>query len=133
MFGLLSTAFIVFGAIAIADDGDTSGQLDIFGAAQTGGGGTSTGGEFELSGTIGQATTEYLSGDDLQIQSGFWADFCDDCAEGDVNCDGIVNGEDVTALLSEWGVCAGCSGDLTGDFNVNGADLAVILANWTTS
>jgi subtilisin family serine protease len=51
---------------------------------------------------------------------------------GDLNCDQVVNGQDLAVVLSSWG-CTGtdCPGDVTGDFTVNGQDVAIILANWS--
>jgi hypothetical protein len=42
--------------------------------------------------------------------------------------DGVVNGQDIAALLSNWG--SGGFADLTGDGITDGADLAVLLSNW---
>ncbi len=48
---------------------------------------------------------------------------------GDTNGDGIVNGIDLTAVLSAWG-SAEASCDFNGDGMVGGADLAALLSNW---
>ena len=50
---------------------------------------------------------------------------------GDINGDGIVNGADISALLSAWGPCVGCSADLNHDGDVGGVDLATLLSAWT--
>ena len=51
---------------------------------------------------------------------------------GDVDGNGIVRGDDLTVLLSDWGGPAGAK--LDADFNddgiVDGADLTVMLGNW---
>ena len=50
---------------------------------------------------------------------------------GDLNGDGIVDGEDLSVLLANWGSCAApCPGDLHPDGVINGYDLAVLLAAW---
>lgn len=49
---------------------------------------------------------------------------------GDLNCDGVVNGADITILLGTWGPCTGCAADLNNDGVVNGADITVLLGNW---
>jgi hypothetical protein len=51
---------------------------------------------------------------------------------GDINCDQVVDGQDLASVLSSWG-CTGpdCPGDVTGDFTVDGQDVATILANWS--
>ncbi|MSR68855.1 MAG: hypothetical protein EXS17_00690 [Phycisphaerales bacterium] len=48
---------------------------------------------------------------------------------GDVNGDGIVNGQDLSTLLSQWGSSG--SADFDGDGSVSGPDLAVLLSNWS--
>lgn len=48
----------------------------------------------------------------------------------DFNQDGVVDGFDLTVLLSEWG-SMGSFADLTEDGIVDGADLTVLLAAWT--
>lgn len=50
----------------------------------------------------------------------------------DLTGDGLVNGADLAALLSMWGVGASPA-DLTGDGVVNGADLAALLSAWTSA
>jgi hypothetical protein len=46
----------------------------------------------------------------------------------DLNGDGVVNGADLGALLSQWGQPG--TADLNGDGIVGGADIGVMLANW---
>lgn len=50
---------------------------------------------------------------------------------GDFTLDGVVNGEDLTLLLSNWGSCSGCTEDITQDGFVGGADLTILLNNWS--
>ena len=50
---------------------------------------------------------------------------------GDFTLDGVVNGEDLTLLLSNWGSCSGCIEDITQDGFVGGADLTILLNNWS--
>jgi hypothetical protein len=54
----------------------------------------------------------------------------EDCMPGDVNCDGVVNVDDLFAVLNAWGVCDGCPEDLNDDGFVNVDDLFVVLNNW---
>ena len=49
---------------------------------------------------------------------------------GDLNGDGVVNGSDLTILLSTWGLCPGCPADLDGNGEVDAGDLASLLAAW---
>jgi predicted outer membrane repeat protein len=65
----------------------------------------------------------------------FLAECPPDCPpiEGDLNCDGIVDGADLLILLSQWGKCADpadCPADLDGNGTVDGGDLLILLANW---
>lgn len=46
----------------------------------------------------------------------------------DINCDGVINGADLGALLANWGGSG--DGDLNGDGVVNGSDLGMLLAGW---
>lgn len=48
----------------------------------------------------------------------------------DINLDGVVNGQDLGMLLSDWGSQAPAFGDLNGDGAVNGSDLGILLSNW---
>jgi hypothetical protein len=52
-------------------------------------------------------------------------------AEADLNCDGIVDVEDLLELLSQWGDNeAGQTGDFDGDFDVDVDNLLTLLAQW---
>lgn len=51
------------------------------------------------------------------------------CVASDLNCDGSVNGADLTMLLANWGGTG--IGDLNSSGGVDGADLSILLANWT--
>ncbi len=48
---------------------------------------------------------------------------------GDLNLDGIVNGDDLRAVLLQWR-SGDMGGDLNGDGEVDSKDIAVVLANW---
>jgi subtilisin family serine protease len=49
----------------------------------------------------------------------------------DVNDDGVVNIDDVFAILGAWGPCDACPEDVNDDGVVNIDDLFEVLANWT--
>ena len=68
----LMTLLLLFVSAVVADDFD----LDWY-TIDGGGDMFSTGGEFELSGTIGQpdATTVVMTGGDFELTGGFWAPF----------------------------------------------------------
>ncbi len=68
--------------------------------------------------------------------SGLWADLSGntvcDCA-GDVSADGLINGIDLSTVLSDWGLCSGnCPADINHDGEVSGLDLSIILSSWGT-
>ncbi|UCD74335.1 MAG: hypothetical protein JSV91_11150 [Phycisphaerales bacterium] len=50
---------------------------------------------------------------------------------GDVNGDGVVDIDDIFAILAAWGPCDGCPEDVNGDGVVDIDDLFEVLANWT--
>ena len=47
---------------------------------------------------------------------------------GDTTGDGVVNDDDLSLLLANWGQAAGL--DITGDGTVSDEDLSLLLANW---
>lgn len=49
---------------------------------------------------------------------------------GDINGDGLVNSDDLVAVISQWGSCAGCPADVNDNGVVNTDDLMVVLGNW---
>lgn len=109
-----------------------------------GGGGTSTGSTFELSGTIGQhdATSVALSGGDFELVGGFWpgatpvpVDPCPADVAPLPNGDGLVNVNDLLAVISGWGPCPApcpphCGADVTDDCTVNVNDLLAVISAW---
>ena len=50
---------------------------------------------------------------------------------GDLNGDLLVNGLDLSILLSDWGNPDGGDGDANGDGLTDGADLTLVLSYWT--
>ena len=55
------------------------------------------------------------------------ADFC---TPGDLDGDGVVDVDDLVALLSSWGPCASCPADLNDDGIVGVDDLILLLMGW---
>jgi hypothetical protein len=53
---------------------------------------------------------------------------------GDVNGDGVVNVDDLLAVITGWGACptppVPCPADVTGDGAVNIDDLLMVITNW---
>ncbi len=50
---------------------------------------------------------------------------------GDATGDGVVDFQDILAVLGAWGPCGGCPEDLNDDGVVSFADLLVVLGNWS--
>jgi hypothetical protein len=129
--GLIAIGVFTLAATSFAD-------YDISWHTIDGGGGTSTGGGFSLSGTIGQPDAGTMTGGEFTLVGGFWAGAGDpgepSCPiVGDLNCDGAVDGADLLILLSAWGDCpdpGNCPADLNNDGAVDGADLLLLLSNW---
>lgn len=84
-----------------------------------GGGGTSRGGQYELTGTIGQPDADWSEGGDYELLGGFWpggplcfVDFAEFARfadywllgdmTGDLNSDAVVNFEDVQWFADFW-------------------------------
>ena len=124
----IAAMVVVLTGSAFAQD-----SFEIPNSTYSGGGGISSGGGFSVTGSIGQAAAEPMVGGDFQFLSGYLATECI-CDPADFNCDSIVNGEDLTVLLSHWGNCPdmnpGCLGDITFDGLTDGVDLAILLAHW---
>lgn len=52
------------------------------------------------------------------------------CPEDVAGGDGVVDQQDLVALLGSWGPCPGCPADVTGDGQVGVPDLLMVLAAW---
>jgi len=53
----------------------------------------------------------------------------------DFNGDGVVDGADLSTLLSAWGPCDAppyCDADLDWNGIVNGSDLGILLSEWAS-
>ena len=100
---------------------------------------SSSGGGFELAGTIGQhdASTTVMTGGSFELTGGFWQVFADPCGAGlcgDANCDGIFNGGDIDPFFEALGDPVAwqanhpgcgllCVADINHDGLVNGGDI----------
>ncbi len=102
----------------------------------SGGAAFTTGGDFELSGTIGQPDAgEVLTGGDFELIGGFWQ--VPYFALGDMNCDGWVNNGDIDAFVfamsypedypEAYPHCDIMLGDVNGDGWVNNGDIDVFI------
>lgn len=127
-FSTLAASLLL--AISIASAGP---QYAIDWHTVDGGGGTSAGGSYELSGTIGQhdaSKAALFVGGSYELTGGFWVVtqvcFC----PGDMNGDGVINALDVqkfVACLLSAGSCA-CA-DLNRADGVNLDDLTDFVAD----
>lgn len=96
----------------------------------------STGGNFELGGTIGQPDAGVLSGGDFSLVGGFWGvngsseSPCSGSIRGDSDCSGAVNFDDIDCFVSalidqgSWDSCGhagGCDYTCVNDIDQNGS------------
>ena len=96
-----------------------------------------TGGDFELSGTIGQPDAgPTMTGGDFELTGGFWVEtvVSQPCV-GDIDGDGDTDHSDLGELLSAWGSQPGDpnwnpDADLDGNGEVGHSDLGILLADW---
>lgn len=117
----------------LADTQTESGSFNITWSQIASGGGESSGGDFSMSGTIGQATAGEMSGGEFSASGGFWPGQGDDvepscagdCAAGG---DGVVNTADLLQMLADWGNPSPC--DLDGSGAIDTADLLALLSAW---
>ncbi len=93
-----------------------------------------TGGSFELSGTIGQPDAGTMTGGTFELTGGFWAIHSGDsppCDPCDMNCDGDLNALDIEPFLDllfgGGEPCAACSGDVNGDGSIDALDIEPFL------
>jgi hypothetical protein len=97
-----------------------------------------TGGDFELSGTIGQPDAGVvMTGGDYALAGGFWAGGAEEpFCYGDLDGDNDIDLADLAQLLSKYGTPSGAvyeDGDLDGDGDVDLADLAGLLSVYGTT
>ncbi len=93
-----------------------------------GGGGSSTSGQFELTGTIGQPDAgPAMSAGSFELVGGFWHSPAARSCPADLDGDGVVAIGDLLIVLAAWD---GPDGDITGDGSTDVADLLALLAAW---
>jgi hypothetical protein len=96
-------------------------QYEISWYTTDGGGGTSSGGQYVLTGTIGQPDADWSEGGSYELLGGFWP--------GGQSC--IVEFEDFTRLAELWlRTGSGLAGDLDGDNGVDFDDLKEFAGYW---
>ena len=109
----------------------SSGPFEVAWHTVDGGGGSSTGGGYELNGTAGQPDAGEMSGGGFELAGGYWPGVpsggvsCPwDCADGG---NGDVGITDFLKLLADWGLPSTCDFDGGG---VGITDFLKLLANW---
>jgi len=142
-------ATIAFTATVAAVTGPVGG-FDLSWNTVDSGGGSSAGGQFQLSGTIGQADAGVaLVGGGWSVQGGFWSGIgsepIDTCLPDIVplpSGNGLVNVDDLLAVINGWGNCAnpnlcpadiappGLAGGTVGNDVVNVDDLLAVINGW---
>jgi hypothetical protein len=143
----LGIATLMAGALTIGTavlGGELAGgpDYDLSWNTVDGGGGTSTGGTFELAGTIGQPDAGGpLTGGNFELVGGFWPGVgtAGPSCEGDTNNSGAVDVDDLVAVILGWGGCAGCppahcASDVApfpgGDCATDVDDLVSVILHW---
>ena len=93
-----------------------------------------SGGGFELSGTIGQPDAGAMIGGEFELVGGFWAIAAADsppCDPCDMNCDGGVDALDIEPFLDllfgGGQPCNTCTGDVNGDGSIDALDIEPFL------
>ncbi|MHC5028240.1 MAG: hypothetical protein ACYTGR_15920 [Planctomycetota bacterium] len=133
MHAMLAMTLLLFGisAVRAMPAAGGGGSFSIPWHTIDSGGGTSSGGQFELSGTIAQpdATETAATGSNLELAGGFWAAGGGAACDGDANGDGSVGVEDLVEVILAWGTNTP-SADFNNDGVVNVEDLVTVVVNW---
>jgi hypothetical protein len=119
--GVSVTVFAICVLIGVSGQGQTASQYDLSWVTIDGGGGTSSGGPYVLTGTIGQPDAAYTSGGKYELLGGFWP--------GRALC--VVEFEDFARLAEYWLVSGiGLPGDIDADNDVDFDDLTQLADYW---
>jgi len=105
MLGCITVSLV----LALASATALTGDFDVDWYTIDGGGDMwTTGGDFELSGTIGQPdASAVMAGGDFELAGGFWPGVAPgpSICHGDLNCDGFIDFGDINPFvlaLSNW-------------------------------
>lgn len=130
--GVLACVAAIVGSAHAA----TPPDFDLVGGCATAGGGTSSGGEFSVSATIGETAAGSTSGGTFDCSSGVLNTTADgtQCEPSDLDCSGSTDGGDLGIVLLNWGPCDGNVPGCVGDIDLNGfidaGDIAMIMLGW---
>ncbi len=142
---LASLSVFVCTQVALTDgkSSGVDGGFDLSWNTVDGGGGTSSGSGFQIDGTLGQpdASTTVLTGGGFALTGGFWpgatpipTPTCAPDIAPPPTGDGMVNVNDLLAVINNWGPCpvppAVCWADITNDGNINVNDLLAVINGW---
>ena len=99
------------------------------------GGGTTTGGTYLLSGTIGQPDAGVVTGGTYVLLGGFWPPIgVEPPCPGDADGNGTIDLTDLALVLSDFGKSGqSLSGDVDNDGDVDLTDLALVLGEFGKS
>lgn len=115
---ILIAAIAFFAAI-----GPAMARYKIISHTIDGGGGTSRGGRFVVTGTIGQPDADWARGETYEILGGFWP--------GGPLC--IIQFDDFARLAAMWlATGPGFEADLDGDLDVDFGDVQTFAELWLT-
>lgn len=127
-----------FDRLEVAGDVELAGTLTV---ERINGFEPKAGATFEFLAWSGTRTGQFdavVSCDGAQVIYGrqsAWIEFASGISiPGDLNDDGVVDGNDLAIVLGQWGGCPSscCAADLNHDGTVDGADIALVLGLWTT-
>ena len=123
--GLALGLTLVFSSVALAAEEDIDWRtIDGGGAVKT------TGGGWELSGTIGQpdaGAPTGMSGGTFSLSGGYWS--ANIPCNADINLNGAVDFQDILAILGAWGDVGGPE-DIDQSGYVDFGDILEVLTNW---
>jgi hypothetical protein len=125
---IASPLFLSLLTVGLVHGGDIASP-DLTWHTVDGGGGTSSGLDVTLTGTIGQSDAGVLmAGGDFTFEGGFWAiSPSSPACVGDFDGNGDVGAPDLAFVLGAWGTPAG---DLDGDGVTGAPDIALVLGAW---
>ena len=114
---------LALGLTATAVYGQTGGDFDLTWNTVAAGGGASSGGSFEVDGTVGQVDTATMSGAAFTLSGGFWGAFAavaPVACVGDCDRSGVVSVDELAKMASIALGVASLSTCRDGDRNSDG-------------